>query len=138
MDDMSIAASSGDDGMQFELVAASLRADLVDTRAFLGALATKLEGALPALTRVERARDGLFKSTTHVEAISIDLGTYRYSISAGNRGSWQASRAKIVGGIAIKTDALGVDAWIDALARDLAIHAQSSASAHAALGRLVT
>jgi hypothetical protein len=138
MDELSMAISSGDDGMQFELVAASLRADMADTRAFLGALAAKLEGALPALTHVERARDGLFKSTTHVESISIDLGTYRYSISTGNRGSWQASRAKIVGGIAIKTESLGVDAWIDALAQDLAIHAQSSSSARAALGRLIT
>jgi hypothetical protein len=36
------------DGLGFEVLASSLRADLSDTKAFLGALAEKLGGALPA------------------------------------------------------------------------------------------
>src|SRR5947209_3004449 len=120
------------------MLAASLRADQTDTRAFVGELATKLQGALPAQTRVDYARDGLFKSTTHVARITVDLGAVRYLLSAGKRGGLEAARAKIVGGIAIKNEPLGVDAWIAALARDLAAYAQSNASARAALERLVT
>src|SRR5579875_3472946 len=140
MDEMSLVPGAGgaDDGLGFELLAASLRADERDAHAFLAALAVKLEGALPGQTVVERARDGLFKSTTHVERIAVDLAPFRYTLSAGKRGGLEAARAKIVGGVSIKNETLGVDAWIDALAQDLARYAQSSAAARAALERMVT
>jgi hypothetical protein len=137
MDDKNLIPGSAEDGLGFELLAASLRADETDARAFLAALATKLEGALPAQTRVERARDGLFKSTTHVARITVELGGFRYMLSAGTRGGLEASRAKVVGGVVIKNERLGVETWIDALARDLAAYAASSAGARAALERLV-
>jgi hypothetical protein len=137
MDDQNLIPRSAQDGLGFELLAASLRADETDARAFLAALATKLEGALPAQTHVERARDGLFKGTTHVARITVELGGFRYTLSAGKRGGLEASRAKVVGGVVIKTEGLGVEMWIDALARDLAAYAESSASARAALERLV-
>lgn len=135
---MSLVTGNADEGLGFEMVAAALRADQSDTRAFLGALATKLEGALPAQTRVERARDGLFKSTTHISRITVDLGTARYLLTIGNRGGLAATRAKIVGGIAIKSESLEANAWIEALACDLSAFAQGSAAARAALERLVT
>ena len=137
MDDRDLIPGSAESGLGFELLAASLRADETDARAFLAALATKIEGALPAQTRVESARDGLFKGTTHVERITVELGGFRYMLSAGKRGGLEASRAKVVGGVVIKTEGLGVEAWIDTLARDLAAYAESSASARAALERLV-
>ena len=139
MDEMSLTtAGDGASGLGFEMLAASLRADETDTHAFLGALAVKLEGALPAQSRVQRARDGLFKNTTHVERITVDLGGFRYTLSAGKRGGLEAARSKIVGGVAIKNEEMGLDIWIEALARDLAAYAQSSASARAALERMVT
>lgn len=125
------------EGLGFEMVAASLRADQTDTRAFLAALAVKMEGALPAQTVVERARDGLFKGTTHVSRVQINLSPSLYSI-AGARAGFEATRSKIVGGVAIKNEALSLDVWIESLARDLAAYAKSSASARAALERLVT
>jgi len=135
---MSLSAGGADDGLGFELVAASLRADERDAHAFLGALAVKMEGALPSQTVVERARDGLFKSTTHVERVSVDLSPCRYVLSAGKRGGFEATRSKIVGGVAIKNEVLPVDAWIEALARDLTRYAESSAGARAALERMLT
>jgi hypothetical protein len=137
MDDKNLIPGSVGDGLGFELLAASLRADETDARAFLAALATKLEGALPAQTRVERVRDGLFKSTTHVARITVELGGFRYMLSAGKHGGLEASRAKVVGGVVIKNEGLGVETWIDVLARDLAAYAASSAGARAALERLV-
>ena len=137
MQEMSPVPSSGD-GLGFEMVAASLRADESDTQDFLEALATKLQNALPAQTRVDRARDGLFRGKTHVARISVDLGGSRYALSTGKRGGLETSCAKVVRGVAIKTAALDLDAWIDALARDLAAYAESSASARVALERLVT
>ena len=137
MDDTNLIPGSAEDGLGFELLAASLRADETDARAFLAALATKLEGALPAQTRVERTRGGLFKGTTHVTRITVELGGFRYMLSAGKHGGLEASRAKVVGGVVIKNEGLGVETWINALARDLAAYAASSASARAALERLV-
>ncbi len=138
MDDKSLITGGGDEALGFDLIAASLRADTADTRAFLNALAAKLEGALPGPTLVERARDGLFSGSTHVRAITVTLPKMKYSLVADKRGALQASLAKIVGGIAIKTESVGVDAWIETLARDLAVYAESSAGAHSALRRLLT
>ena len=138
MNERDLIPGGAESGLGFEMLAASLRADQTDTHAFLEALAVKMEGALPAQTRVERARDGLFKSTTHVERITIDLGAFRYALGAGKRGGLEAARAKIVGGVAIKNEGMGVDQWIELLAQDLAAYGESSASARAALERLVT
>ncbi len=138
MDEMSLTTGGAESGLGFEMLAASLRADETDTRAFLAALATKLEGALPAQTVVERARDGLFKNTTHVARVDVDLAPFRYALGAGKRGELEATRAKIVGGVAIKNEALPIDRWIEELARSLTAYAEGSASARAALERLVT
>lgn len=137
MDDRSLIASEGDDGLNFELLAASLRADETDARAFLGALAVKLEGALPTQTRVRRARDGLLKSSTHVTAITVDLTPFRYTLCAGKQGALEATRAKVVGNVAIKNETLSIEVWIEELAHSLADFAARSAVARAALERLL-
>lgn len=133
MDDLSLTS----DGMSFEIVASSLRADLSDTKAFLGALAEKLGGALPALCQVER-RGGLFSKEKHVSRVTIELGEHRYAIEHGDRGGLRASRAKIVRGISLKTDEMSVDSWIDELAKDLSAHAARNSQARLALERLLT
>ena len=133
LDDLSLNS----DGMSFEIVASSLRADLSDTKAFLGALAEKLGGALPGLCQVER-KGSLFAKEKHVSRVTVELGEHRYSIEHGSHGGLRASRAKIVRGISLKTDELGVDAWIDELAKDLSTHAARNTQARAALERLLT
>ncbi len=86
MDEMSLTTGGAESGLGFEMLAASLRADETVTRAFLAALATKLEGALPAQTVVERSCDGLFKNTTHVARVDVDLAPFRYTLGTGKRG----------------------------------------------------
>ena len=58
-------------------------------------------------------------------------------LSAGKRGGLEASRAKVVGGVVIKTEGLGVETWIDAPAHEVAARAASSTGARTALERLV-
>jgi hypothetical protein len=123
--------------MGFEIVAASLRADLSDTKAFLGALAEKLSGALPALCQVER-KGGLFSKEKPVSRVTVELGEHRYSIEHGGHGGLHASRAKVVRGISLKTDEMMIDAWIEELAKDLSAHAARNSQARAALERLLT
>jgi hypothetical protein len=138
VEESSLVPRGAPGALGFEMLAASLRADEADARAFMEALAAKLGGALPVQTRVERARDGLFSSSTHVARISVELGGWRYQLASGKRGGLEASRARIVRGVAIKSEPCDLDAWIEAMARDLADYAASSASARAALERLVT
>lgn len=120
----------------FELLASSLRADAGDLKAFTEALATKLEGALPAQTRVERKGGGLFSKEKRVHHITVDLGDYRYELIAEG-GRVEPRRCKAVRGIVLKTEQLPLDQWIDDLSRMLTEEAQRSEQARIALQRLL-
>jgi hypothetical protein len=117
----------------FELVAASLRADTGDLGSGIEVLARKLEAALPGRVRVER---GGFLGRGRAERIECDLGECRYTLAV-RHGRPDARRATVVRGVTLKSDELGLDAWIDALARDLAAEAGRSGDARAALARLL-
>ena len=59
------------------------------------------------------------------------------SYARDNHGSLRAQRAKLVRGIALRTDELAVPEWITLLAEELAREAQASAEARAALEHLL-
>jgi hypothetical protein len=63
----------------FEMLAASLRADAADVRTFLEVLATKLSGALPSLVQVER-EGGVFKKEHRVKAIRVQIEEHGYEL----------------------------------------------------------
>ena len=130
-----MADSSYGEGLGFEVLASSLRADAGDTRTFLEALATKLGGALPTRTVVER-ESHLFSHEKPVKMISIELGEFRYQIGH-SRGTLTAQRTRVVRGIALKTEALGVDQWLDELSMALMQLAQQSAQDRASLQRML-
>ena len=120
----------------FELLAASLRADVGDLKTFLEVLAGKLEDALPGATSVERG-GGIF-SKKRVRRIAIELGDNRYELAAEEGGErLQPSRAKSVRGIVLKREPLQLNEWIDDLSRALAAEAERSEQARLALERLL-
>jgi hypothetical protein len=121
----------------FDLVASSLRADATDTRALAEALAAKLEGALPQQTRVQRRSKGLLSRAKEVRRIEVDCGESRYSLAVDDRGAAEAVRSKEVRGIVLKNEPLPLEAWIDALARDLTELARASEQGRLALERLL-
>ena len=133
-DDVTNPAESG---MEFELLAASLRADAGDTTAFLEALATKLGGALPQRTQIER-NGGIFSRVHPVRRINVRLGEWEYQLMAEPGGSLAASRTHAVRGITLKSEPLGLDQWIDDLSADLAELANTSLQEQTALRRLLT
>ena len=130
-----MADSSYGEGLGFEVVASSLRADAGDTKSFLEVLATKLGGALPTRTVIER-ESHLFSRETPVKSISIELGEFRYQIGH-QHGASAAQRTRVVRGIALKTEALPMDDWLDTLSQGLMELAQQSASDRAALQRML-
>jgi hypothetical protein len=123
-----------DPALGFEVLAASLRADAQDVALFLEVVATKFAGALPGGVTVEH--EGGLLSKKRVKRVALQLGEHRYELARAGSGL-EARRAHVVRGMTLKTELLAVDEWIDELSRHLAVHAQGSAEARAALSRLV-
>ena len=119
----------------FDLVAAQLRADLGDLDAFLGALATKLEGAFPDAVAVGRG-GGFLRGPKRVERVTATLGDHRYTIVRA-RGGVEARRAHVVRGVVLKNEELPVEAWVDELARTVAAAAGETERGRVALQRLL-
>jgi hypothetical protein len=130
-----MADQSFGEGLGFEVLASSLRADAGDGKTFLEALATKLGGALPTRTQVQR-ESHLFSSQKPVKLISLEIGEFRYQIGH-QHGTLAAQRTRVVRGIALKTEALSVDQWLDELTQALLQLAQQSAQDRAALQRML-
>jgi hypothetical protein len=120
----------------FDLVAASLRADMGDVGSFMEALAAKLEDALPGAVEVERGRSRMM-GPKQVQRIVVDTGGERLELLRGNGEHVQARRARLSGGIVLKTEPIELDGWIDALTRALAIEAAHSERTRLALERLL-
>lgn len=112
-----------DDDLNFDQLASALRADLADMHIWVATVSTKLAGALP--TRVRLRHGGLFGGGP-VEGVEADLGNWRFTLRL-DRGHPIAERTHIVRGVALKTESLALDDWIDLLSQELAQLAASSA-----------
>jgi len=121
--------------LDFDLLAASLRADVRDVETFLETLAVKLEEAVPGRVRVDRRRAGLFGGK-HVQAVEVDVGERRLELRH-DAGGLDASASRVSGGIVLKREPLGVDEWLAALAEALAAEARRSGATRRALERLL-
>lgn len=123
------------DDSTLDLLAASLRADARDLKAFVEALAERLEGAFPGEARVQRRR-GLLGGPKPVRRIDLQLGDERFELEHDG-GTVTCARRRIVRGVAVRSDPLGLDEWIDALTRAVGAVAEKSAEGRAALERLL-
>ena len=122
----------------FDLLASSLRADARDLDGFFPALAARLEGAMPpGRARVRRKSKSLFNREKVVHTIEVDMGDKTYACARGGAGGVQASCRTVVRGIALSTQEMALDAWIDALSSDMATEAQASAEARERLERML-
>ena len=126
------------DGASFDidLLAASLRTDMSDLGAFVEGLAVKLADALPGKVRVNRVRRGLMGPKI-VRAITVDAAGTRLELVRSERDEIESRRARVSGGIVIKSDVLEIDAWLGALGEALAAEARRSERTRQALERLL-
>ncbi len=123
------------DEPDLDLIAASLRSDDSDLGASVEVLASKLEQALPGRVRIWRWRTRLFGPKA-LGRIAVDLGPERFDLRVRD-GALEAQRAKLSGGIVLKSETVTPEEWLRALAESLAEEAQRSASARQALERLL-
>ena len=125
---------------QFDLLAASLRADAVDLAAFVEALAVKLSASFPARVKIERT-GGRLRGKVRVRRLHVSLGDGEYEL-ASEAGQVRCSRRVLVRGIALRTEELTIEQWIDRLAAELvALNVNvlvTSASASAAAAKRAT
>lgn len=120
----------------FELDAAGLRLDGSDLVISVEALASKLEGALPSATKVQRRRKSPLSKDQRVRELQVRLGGCCFSLQMQD-GAVQAWREREVGGISIKREPLEPQAWVAALADELHQQARQSAEARSALSSLL-
>jgi hypothetical protein len=126
----------GPDPQQFEMLAASMRADTVDLPAFLEALAIKLADALPGLVSVKRS-GGVFAKRKPVSQIDVSLDDRRYTASV--RGPMiETFVAHEVRGVRLSGDVVALDVWLSELGNGLDAYAKRSAAGSAALRRLLS
>jgi hypothetical protein len=118
----------------FDLVAASLRADSADLRVFVESLAAKLDQSFPGRCRVRRA--GMLGKGS-VRQVSVELGDGRYELTHDD-GRISARRSSVVRGITLKSDELGLDEWIDSLAAEVVAEAGRSDRGRLALEKLLS
>jgi hypothetical protein len=121
--------------VDMDLLAASLRADSSDLRAFVEGLAAKLEEAMPGRVRVDRRRSGMFGPKA-VRSVSVDLGDRRLELRSEG-GAVQTRCARLSGGIVLKNEVLETDEWLGVLGEALAAEAARSETTRKALERLL-
>lgn len=122
------------DASTFDLLAASMRADAADLSTFVPVLAEKLANALP--TRVVVQRGGMLHHGP-AQGLVAELEPWRFAVRM-ERGRPIAERTHTVRGIALKTETLSLDAWLDALTAALADLAATNDRERAAVMRLLT
>ncbi len=119
----------------FDLVAASLRADGADLAVFVEALAQKLTQSFPGHVKVERKKS-LLPGPKPVRRITADLGNDRLELETAD-GKVTCRRRELVRGIALRSEDLELGPWIDALSRALVAEAEQSERGRAALQQLL-
>ena len=105
-----------------------------DQRAFAEELADSLVRALPAETAIER-KGGLF-GPKKLTAISVQLADAIFRLELPAQGRLQPERIKVVRGIKLKTEAMDMQSWLQALGAAIAEHTSTNLSARDALGDL--
>jgi hypothetical protein len=128
---------AGEENREFDLSAAALRADGADLEGYLEALAVSLEGALGPLATVERRKVGGFRSKhREVGRIAVSLGDQQFELSSA-AGGVRCTRNKVVRGITLSRDELGLGEWIAALVQGVSARAELSERDRTALEGLL-
>jgi hypothetical protein len=124
-----------------EALAAALRADTADLEVYSRVLTSSLADALPAgMVDVERdqsMRDRLAGRPGVVRTLRVGFGEVSLELARGKAGTPVARAARAVRGVVISSREITVDEWTRLLADQLALRAQDSAAARAALARLL-
>ena len=119
-------------GSEWDDAAARLRRTTEDIDAYVRTLGQKLLDALPGQARAERG--GLFGPP--LAAVVVELGDVRYRLPVARPGT-RVERAQVVRGVAIKSEEVPLDRFVQELTDHLRSAAATDAGAVRALERLL-
>jgi hypothetical protein len=108
---------------RIDILAGYLRADANDMKTFVEILAKKLTDSFP--DRVKVQRKGLPGRSRPVVQITMTFVENQFVLD-NNKGQVSTRRRKMVRGVALNTDELRLDAWIDQLSEALVDEAAHS------------
>jgi len=144
-DDLSWACDRRGIGLSdwdLEVLAASLRRDSGDLSLYAGFLINTLSATLPPEMVLIERKAGLFgrvKDDAPVLGVGVLFGDRRFTLRRDAVGGPVTAQVKHEsGGVVMRTETVGMDAWSRELATELASYAQANAAAAAALRRLTT
>jgi len=109
-------------------IAAGMALDLANIDAFFAKLASTLHQGFHEHTKIQA-------NGTYVMSIEIDL-TPEHFVARREGSQVVAQHKKVVRGIALKTQTLALDRWVEKLTHALASHANQNARAAWVLGQL--
>jgi hypothetical protein len=130
-----------DDGLSLEMLTAALRADSADVAVYARVLTDSLGDALPpGCVVVDRDRtmsDRMRGRPGQVSKIAVRLGDRVMTMTVQPGRPPTAEICKEVRGVVLSRQPVGVQEWVDELARALVAHAQENARAAEVLRKLV-
>ncbi|MFJ3840974.1 hypothetical protein ACWGHM_32445 [Streptomyces sp. NPDC054904] len=125
-----------------DMLAAALRRDSADLNLYVAVLAANLTDSLPAgAVRVKRRRsvmERLAGREGSVAELDVSLGERRLLLRLDPEGRVTGEDCHEVRGIVLSRRPVGLDGWIDALARSLAEAAATNARAREAVERFLS
>jgi hypothetical protein len=121
-------------GLQIDILAGALRADATDTKTFVEILAKKLDDTFP--NRVKIQRKGLLGTARPVVHLALTFTETQFELD-NNKGQVATRKRKLVRGVALTTEELPLDAWVDQLSAALIDEAGKSEADRMALERLL-
>lgn len=127
-------AGAHEPDLDLDLLASSLQAEGGDVRTLLGALVTRLSGALGERLRVERA--GRRRKGEAIRQLSIALGDNEFG-AALEHGALECTVSRSSGGIRIRSSRVGMDEWLRRLLGALRDEAATTQATRIALEAIV-
>jgi hypothetical protein len=107
-----------------------------DRDLFLALLVEALSPALGERLKVERSGNW-FRRDGPIRRLRLDLDEDHFTLDVGKAGALTATRTRVVRGIALKTEELSVEAWLQAVSEAVASYARAHREALDALRRRV-
>jgi hypothetical protein len=130
-------ADDYEQALQVDVIACSLQMDKSESGDLLEFLAAKLSAALPDDTEITRG-GWILSSKRPVVDLTIKLGEQGFQMLREKRGgSLTARQMKIVRGVVLKTEEVGVEQWVQNLAAALSHQAEKNNQTRQALQKFV-
>ena len=121
--------------LEFEAAEILANKYVENQRDFFESLTKLLEDAIP--TETEAIRTGGMFSKKLVQKVTVAFKEKRYAIEDVGHDCLHAERARVVQGIALKTESISIEIWVDEIVAFITERSRTSISARKALSRIM-